>query len=97
MIYMNPFEIRYGVFLMDEDEILHHKEFFSKAEMKMYGDRQKDKFIEACWIELKQCKYLIWIEKDYSGIEWTDNFSTEALHIIKNYLFPDREWMHKNR
>jgi hypothetical protein len=94
---MNPFEIRYAVFLFDDEEILHHKEFFSKAEMKMYADTQKGGFIEACWIDLNNSKYLIWIERDYSGIEWEDNFSTEALYLIKNYLFPDTDWMHKNR
>ena len=58
---MNPFEIRYAVFLFDDEEILHHKEFFSKAEMKMYADTQKGGFIEACWIDLNTIYFLIWI------------------------------------
>ena len=94
---MNPFEIRYAVFLFDDEEILHHKEFGSKAEMKMYADRQKEGFIEACWIDLTESKYLIWIERDDSGSEWEDNFSTEALYLIKNYLFPNLDWKNKNR
>ena len=38
---MNPFEIRYAVFLFDDEEILDHKEFFSKAEMKMYLTKRR--------------------------------------------------------
>ena len=65
--------------------------------MKLYADKQKDNYIEAGWNKIHEKKYLIWIERDYSGIEWEDNFSTEALYLIKNYLFPDIDWMHKNR
>tara|TARA_R100000963_G_C4631173_1_gene96243 strand:+ start:573 stop:857 length:285 start_codon:yes stop_codon:yes gene_type:complete len=93
---VSPFEIKYGVFILSDGEIFHHREFHSKAEMKYYGDSQQEKFIEACWVDIGNSTYLFWIEKDESKIEWGDNFSTEALFLIKTYLFPDIEWMGKN-
>ena len=49
---VSPFEIKYGVFILSDGEIFHHREFHSKAEMKYYGDSQQEKFIEACWVDI---------------------------------------------
>ena len=38
---MGIFETYYGVFIIEDNKIFHHQEFFSKAEMKLYADKQK--------------------------------------------------------
>ena len=93
---MGIFETYYGVFIVEDNKIFHHQEFFSKAEMKLYADKQKDNYLEVGWNKIHEKKYLIWIENDVTNIEWSDNFSTEALLMIKNHLFPNYDWMHKN-
>ena len=44
---MGIFETYYGVFIVEDNEIFHHQEFFSRAEMKLYADKQKDNYLEA--------------------------------------------------
>ncbi len=46
---MGIFETYYGVFIIEDNKIFHHQEFFSKAEMKLYADKQKDNYLEVGW------------------------------------------------